>query len=226
MWGYFSVQKIDGCNKFAQCGICDRILRFTTSVTNLRKHLERRHPTSLSAARRSSTAGSSAISSGGCENFDRVNGQVNEDHVYSSTHVVDYQSHEPVEYSSKIESPKGTTNESDASTSMFVVTNNGMMHSMSPSSTVLSSVGTKRKWQQSKNFDALTVHHEQASSPKKENDEFDLFGMSIAAKMRKISTTNNVQCIIAEKLISEVIFHGQMQSLTCDTVIKVPEKDN
>ncbi|XP_049939812.1 uncharacterized protein LOC126416241 [Schistocerca serialis cubense] len=226
LWGFFTVQKSDGANKFAQCGICDRTLRFTTSVTNLRKHLERKHPTSLSLCRQRTTAASSAISRAVSDDIDHgVNGQDDQQSVYSSTHIVHYQSHEPIEHSSKVETSKDTASESETSTSMFEITDDRTMPSVSASSAVLSSVGTKRKWREFKNDRHLSGPREQFSSPLKENDEFDLFGMSIAAKMRKMSRTNDIQCIIAEKLISEVVYHGQLKSLTFDTVIKVSEKD-
>lgn len=87
--------------------------------------------------------------------------------------------------------------------------------------TAAPTVCTKKMWQDSKNNE---VPWEPLSSPLRENDEFYHFGMSIAIKMHKMSKMNNMQCIIAEKLISDVIFYGHMQELTYDTVIKIPEK--
>ncbi|XP_047120843.1 uncharacterized protein LOC124804659 isoform X4 [Schistocerca piceifrons] len=120
-------------------------------------------------------------------------------------------------------------NESEATASMHGIADNGVVSSVSAPPalslhTVLPTVCTKRMWRESKNDELQKVACEQQSSPLMENDEFYHFGMSIALKMRKMSNMNNMQCIIAEKLISEVIFHGHMQDLTYDTVIKIPGK--
>ncbi|XP_047003663.1 uncharacterized protein LOC124622105 isoform X1 [Schistocerca americana] len=124
---------------------------------------------------------------------------------------------------------KDAGNESEATASMRGIADNGVVSSVSAPPalslrTVLPTVCTKRMWQESKNDELQKVACEQQSSPLMENDEFYHFGMSIALKMRKMSNMNNMQCIIAEKLISEVIFHGHMQDLTYDTVIKIPGK--
>lgn len=262
LWEYFSI--IDPTNRIAQCDICDRPFRFQSTATNLRKHLDRMHPTILADDSESAAASASISASDVCDIvFEGVNGQDNQQPMHSPTDSSDYKSNEPVTYSLKIDTTEGTTNESDDTPSVVVVTDNGPVPSTSTPPDALSSVGTKtkldttnqsntstpvlvkdnrtpsvsnprtissstetkRKWQEStstsKSDEPLTVHHEQLSSPLNGSDEFDIFGMNIAAKMRKMSKTNNTQCIIAEKLISEVIYHGQLQFLTFNTVIKI-----
>ncbi|XP_045773632.1 uncharacterized protein LOC123873022 [Maniola jurtina] len=49
-------------------------------------------------------------------------------------------------------------------------------------------------------------------------DEFDIFGQSVAAELRKM---NSRQQIIAKKLMNDVIFHGQLQHLTVDAQIQI-----
>ncbi|XP_049763383.1 uncharacterized protein LOC126092030 [Schistocerca cancellata] len=302
LWEYFSIT--DPSNRIAQCDICDRRLRFQSTATNLRKHLERKHPTILSV-RSVSEAAVSSVSVGVGDDVDEQN---NQQAVYAATDIVDYESHEPVAYTVEIQNAKDTTNEAGATMfvvtdngtmpsvshspdplssmdtkrewqetknaeppmaqrnvcvvadngtmpsaspsttslssvstkkdwqetrndeppvaprNVFVVTDNGRMSSVSPSSAALSSIRTKREWRERKNDEPPVAPCKQLPSSSKENDEFDLFGMSIAAKMRKMSRTDNVQCIIAEKLISEVLYRGQLQFLTFDTVVKVSEK--
>lgn len=76
-----------------------------------------------------------------------------------------------------------------------------------------------------KSDELLVLACQQLSSSSKEHDEFDTFGMNIAAKLRELAKVNNTQRIIAEKLMSDVIFYGQLQTLTCDTSIHVPAQN-
>lgn len=81
----------------------------------------------------------------------------------------------------------------------------------------------KRKRRATKsNNELLMFAWQQLSSSSKQQDEFDTFGTNIAAKLRKLAKVNNMQRIIAEKLMSDVIFYGQLQTLTCNTSIHIP----
>lgn len=49
-------------------------------------------------------------------------------------------------------------------------------------------------------------------------DEFDVFGKNVAIKLR---TMTKEQKILAEKLINDIIFYGQMEQLSLDTQIEL-----
>ncbi|CAB3247169.1 unnamed protein product [Arctia plantaginis] len=56
------------------------------------------------------------------------------------------------------------------------------------------------------------------------DDEFDVFGKNVAAKLRSMTTQ---QKMLAEKLINDVVFNGQMEQLSLDSKLTVrPEKEN
>lgn len=51
-----------------------------------------------------------------------------------------------------------------------------------------------------------------------QEDDFDIFGRNVASKLRTMTTE---QKIFAEKLINDVIFNGQMEQLSINSVINV-----
>ena len=73
----------------------------------------------------------------------------------------------------------------------------------------------KRKRRATKTDELLILACQHLPSSPKEQDEFDIFRRNIVAKLRELAKLNNMQRIIAEKLVSDVIFYGQFQTLTC-----------
>jgi hypothetical protein len=52
-------------------------------------------------------------------------------------------------------------------------------------------------------------------------DEYDAVGKNIAAKLRKLPETTR---ILTEKLLNDVMFAAQMNTVTMDTVIYTPQR--
>ncbi|XP_066991567.2 uncharacterized protein [Anabrus simplex] len=65
----------------------------------------------------------------------------------------------------------------------------------------------------------LACKHLNNLNAARQEDEFDAFGKNIAFKLRELNKLDSTQRIIAEKLISDVLFYGQVRGLTRDTTI-------
>lgn len=56
------------------------------------------------------------------------------------------------------------------------------------------------------------------------DDEYDIFGRNVAAKLKSMTIQ---QKMLAEKLINDVVFNGQMEQLSLDSQLLVkPQKEN
>lgn len=65
---------------------------------------------------------------------------------------------------------------------------------------------------------------ESSESTTDREDEFDTFGKTIAFRLRKMSRVSDMQRIISEKLISDVLFYGELQTLSPNSSICVSPK--
>lgn len=52
--------------------------------------------------------------------------------------------------------------------------------------------------------------------PQRHEDAYDFVGKNVAAKLRSLAKSAPLQAIVAEKLVADVLFHAQLESLTCE----------